>query len=104
MADRTAQKRHLKPGRGSPDRKKGGRPKGSRSKSTLFMEALLQGEAEGIIRKTIEMALAGDVQCLRMCMDRLIPPKKQVEVTGEGGGPLVVQIIDRFGNGDSDTP
>jgi hypothetical protein len=53
-----------------------GRPKGSRSKATLALEAILDGEAEAITRKAIEMALDGDPQALRMCMDRLLPPRK----------------------------
>jgi hypothetical protein len=38
-----------------------GRPKGSRNKATLAAEALLDGEAEALTRKAIELALAGDV-------------------------------------------
>ena len=39
---------------GNPD----GKPKGSRNKTTLAMEALLDGEADALTRKAIEMALA----------------------------------------------
>jgi hypothetical protein len=37
-----------------------GRPKGTRNKTTLALEALLDGEAEALTRKAIEMALTGD--------------------------------------------
>lgn len=53
-----------------------GRPKGSRNKTTLALEALLDGEAEAITRKAVEMALAGDGVALRMVMDRIMPPRK----------------------------
>ncbi|MBQ0820736.1 hypothetical protein KBI52_11015 [Microvirga sp. HBU67558] len=53
-----------------------GRPKGSRNKTTLALEALLDGEAEAITRKAVEMALAGDSVALRMVMDRIMPPRK----------------------------
>lgn len=103
--DDNGKRRHLKPWKpGCKSPNPSGRPKGAKNKTTMFAEALLQGEAEAIVRKTIDLALAGDVQCLKICMDRLIPPKKQVELTGKEGGALVVRIIDRFGNGDSDTP
>lgn len=54
----------------------GGRPKGSRNKTTLAMEALLDGEAELITRKAVEMAKAGDTTAMRLCLDRLLPPRK----------------------------
>lgn len=37
------------------------RPKGSRHKTTLAVEAWLEGEAEGLMRKAIELAQDGDV-------------------------------------------
>ena len=53
-----------------------GRPSGSRHKTTLAMEELLDGEAEKLTRKAVEMALAGDMVALRLCLDRTIPPRK----------------------------
>ncbi len=53
-----------------------GRPKGARHKTTLAMEALLDGEAEKLTRKAIELALEGDGPALRLCIERLIPPRK----------------------------
>ena len=53
-----------------------GRPPGSRNQSILLMESLLQGEAEQLLRKAIELAMAGDTQALRLCLDRLMPPGK----------------------------
>jgi hypothetical protein len=54
----------------------GGRPPGSRNRATLLMETLLEGEAEQLTRKAIELALAGDLNALRLCLDRLLPPSK----------------------------
>jgi hypothetical protein len=54
-----------------------GRPKGSRNKATLALETLLDGEAEAITRKAVEMALEGDVTAMRLCMDRILPPRKE---------------------------
>lgn len=53
-----------------------GRPKGTRNKATLALEALLDGEGEAITRKAVEMALEGDTTAIRLCMDRIIPPRK----------------------------
>lgn len=58
-----------------------GKPKGSRNKTTLAIEVLLEGEAEALTRKAIDLALAGDGPALRMCLDRLAPPRKDAPVT-----------------------
>ncbi len=52
-----------------------GRPRGSGDRRTALRE-LLQPHAGGLIRKAVEMALAGDVQALRICLDRIIPALK----------------------------
>ena len=53
-----------------------GRPPGSRNRSTLLMEELLEGEGEQLVRKAIELATAGDILALRLCLERLLPPRK----------------------------
>src|SRR5215212_11725484 len=53
-----------------------GRPKGSRNRATLAVETLLEGEVEALTRKAVEMALAGDTTALRLCMDRIMPARK----------------------------
>jgi Family of unknown function (DUF5681) len=54
-----------------------GKPKGVRNRATLAAEALLDGEAEALTRKAIEMAMAGDVTALKLCLERLVPPRKE---------------------------
>ena len=58
-----------------------GRPKGARNRTTFAMQALLEGEAEALTRKAIEMAQEGDPVALRMCLDRLLPVRKDRHVT-----------------------
>jgi hypothetical protein len=53
-----------------------GKPKGARHRTTLAAEALLEGEAEALTRKAIELAKDGDGPALRLCLDRIIPPRK----------------------------
>jgi hypothetical protein len=53
-----------------------GRPKGSRNRATLALEAILDGEAEALTRKAIEMAMDGDTTAMRLVMDRIMPPRK----------------------------
>ncbi|NQY38964.1 MAG: hypothetical protein HRT80_02600 [Henriciella sp.] len=57
-----------------------GRPKGARHKSTLATLALIDGEAEALTCKAIELALSGDVTALKLCLERLAPPRKETPV------------------------
>ena len=50
-----------------------GRPPGARNKATLAALALLEGEAEALARKAVELALAGDTVALKLVLDRLLP-------------------------------
>src|SRR5262249_36623795 len=58
-----------------------GRPKGSRNKATVLAEELLDGEMEELIRTLIEKARAGDNAALRLCLDRMLPPRRDRLVT-----------------------
>lgn len=58
----------------------GGKPKGTRHKATRVALALLDGEAEAITRQAVEQALAGDTTALRLCLERIAPPRKDAPV------------------------
>ena len=45
-----------------------GKPKGTRHKATQAALTLLDGEAEGLTRKAVELALGGDTTALRLCL------------------------------------
>jgi hypothetical protein len=53
-----------------------GKPRGTRHKTTQAVMALLEGEAEALSRKAVEMALGGDGVALRLCLERIAPPRK----------------------------
>jgi uncharacterized protein DUF5681 len=53
-----------------------GRAPGSRNKTTMAAETLLDGDAEAITRIAIERAKAGDMTAIRLCMDRFCPRPK----------------------------
>ena len=58
-----------------------GRPQGSRHKATQAALALLDGEGEALTRKAVELALEGDTTALRLCLERIAPPRKDAPVT-----------------------
>jgi hypothetical protein len=43
----------------------------------MVAEALLDGEAEALTRKIIQLALEGDILALKICFDRILPPRRE---------------------------
>lgn len=65
----------------APGNSLGGRTPGSRNKTTIAVEALLEGEHEALTRKAIDKALEGDVTALRLCLDRIAPARRDAPVS-----------------------
>lgn len=61
----------------------GGKPKGARHRVTRAIEALLEGQHAELTAKAVQMALAGDTVALRLCLDRLAPPRKDTPISIE---------------------
>ena len=53
-----------------------GRPKGTRNKSTMLAQLLLERDLEEICNRVIEEAKTGNMQAVKMILDRILPPKK----------------------------
>ena len=75
-----------------------GKPKGARHRVTLATEALLDGEAEGLTRKAIELALAGDGAALRLCLERILPIRRERPVRfqlppSQSAADMIAEII-----------
>jgi hypothetical protein len=60
-----------------------GRPKGARGKATIMAEGMFDGEAQEVIRAAIDLAKAGDVGAIRVCLDRIAPRKRDRPVAFE---------------------
>ncbi len=61
----------------------GGKTPGARHRVTRAIEELLEGEHEALTRTAIDKALTGDVVALRLCLDRLAPPRKDSPISIE---------------------
>lgn len=56
-----------------------GRPKGSVNKYTALARELMSNKSPEIVETVIAKALDGDVHCLKMCLDRILPVHKAVD-------------------------
>ena len=74
--DKTVGKQRGKPFEKGRSGNPNGRPEGSRNKATILAQALFDGQAEELIQKCIQMALDGDSTAMRLCIERLVPPRK----------------------------
>jgi hypothetical protein len=60
-----------------------GRPRGARNATTVACETLLEGQAEALTQKAVEMALAGDTVALKLCLERICPVRRDRPVSFE---------------------
>jgi hypothetical protein len=58
-----------------------GKPKGALNKTTMAAQKLLDGEAQEITRKAVELAKEGNPIALRLCLERVLPPRKDRPIT-----------------------
>ena len=85
-----------------------GRPQGSRNKATIAIEALLDGQGEVLTQKAIDLALDGDSAALRLCLERLCPPRKSRPInialpdtkTAEGVSEAQATVVKAVAVGD----
>jgi hypothetical protein len=53
-----------------------GKPKGARARVTQLAEKLLDDDRDAIVRAVIAAAKGGDPTAMRLCVERLVPPRK----------------------------
>src|SRR5688572_7527154 len=57
-----------------------GKPKGARRRLTLLLETILEGQAESMTRQVVKLAEQGDMAALRLCLQRLVPTRRDLPV------------------------
>jgi hypothetical protein len=57
-----------------------GRKPGSKNRTTLVAAALLESEAEELVRKAVELAKAGDVVILKFVLGRILPRERLIKL------------------------
>ena len=107
-AENTAGKQRGRPFQKGQSGNPGGRPKGSRNATTIALETLLDGQATALTQKAIDVALTGDIPALRLCLDRILPPRKDSPVafdlpemkTLNDAVPAMGALVKAVGQGD----
>ena len=107
-AENTAGKQRGRPFQKGQSGNQDGRPKGSRNATTLALETLLDGQAQALTQKAIDVALTGDIPALRLCLDRILPPRKDSPVvfdlpemkTLNDAVPAMGALVKAVGQGD----
>ena len=85
-----------------------GRPRGSRNRASRAMQQQLDGESDALTRKAVELALDGNTTALRLCLDRLLAPRRdrpaplKLPPVGDAGGlaGAMAAITAAAGNGE----
>jgi hypothetical protein len=57
-----------------------GRRPGSKNRTTVVAAALLDGEAEELVRKAVELAKAGDRPILKFLLGRILPGERTIKL------------------------
>lgn len=80
-AEKAAEKQRGKPFPKGQSGNPKGKAAGCLNRVTRAAQELLDGEAEALTRKAVDMAMAGDTVALRLCLERIVPPRKERPVS-----------------------
>jgi hypothetical protein len=81
MANKPTNDGRKSDGKFAPGNRLGGSKVGSRHRVTRAIEQMLEGQHEQLTQTAINKALEGDMVALRLCLDRLAPPRKDSPVS-----------------------
>ncbi len=85
-----------------------GKAKGTKNRATLAAEQLLQNDLDNICRKLIEEALTGNMQAVKLVLDRVLPSKRDRSIdvklpklqTADDAVNAMSMIINAIGSGN----
>ena len=69
-----------------------GRPAGSRNKASIATENLFLDEQERLTRKCIKLAMRGNLQALKLCIERICPVRRDTPINVKL--PLISKVDD----------
>jgi hypothetical protein len=60
-----------------------GRPKGSRNKAIVALEAIFDDAGKEIANKVLDLAKAGDMGAIKLALERVLPPRRDRPISFE---------------------
>jgi hypothetical protein len=89
-----------------------GRQPGCRNRASLAAEALLDGEADLLTRRAVELAIEGDPTALKLCLERILrravrfelPPIESAADIARAMGAVTAAVADGLDAGRSGCP
>ena len=71
----------------------GGRPAGSKNKAGAAARAFIEQNSPKVLKKVLELALAGDITACKMLLDRVTPALKELPRDDDGNiMPLILNV------------
>jgi hypothetical protein len=58
-----------------------GKPKGAQNRATRAVQDLLEEQTEALTQAAVNKALEGDTAALRLCLERICPPRKDTPIS-----------------------
>jgi len=85
-----------------------GRPSGSRNKASIAVENIFLDEQEALTRRCIQLAMKGNMQALKLCIERICPVRRDVPInvelprvqSVEDAVKLTTSLIDKVTSGE----
>jgi hypothetical protein len=76
MTENSAKKQRGAPFRKGQSGNPSGKPKGTRNRTTVLAEKLMQDDAKDIVQAVLEAAKGGDMTAARLVLDRISPVRR----------------------------
>ena len=83
MAEKSEKKQRGRPFPKGVSGNPAGKPAGARHRATMLAQEMIDGRGPELVKTALDLAAGGDTTMLKLCLDRLVPPRKDSPVRVE---------------------
>ena len=76
MAEKSEKKQRGRPFPKGVSGNPAGKPAGARHRATMLAQEMIDGRGPELVKTALDLAAGGDTTMLKLCLDRLVPPRK----------------------------
>lgn len=80
MAEKSEKKQRGRPFPKGVSGNPAGKPAGARHRATMLAQEMINGRGPELVNTALDLAAGGDTTMLKLCLDRLVPPRKDAPV------------------------